>query len=167
MRKILLVTLVIFTLALLPTLSTLVVYSTKPTHASGTFDYTFTITSERWNRRHYFFEATEDEVWEGSFEGTAVSYFRVTWFNAPSGPLKVWLRGTFTGIVHYGEMDKEGTMVIQLVGWKQPEEDWYGRWVILSGTEELANLHGRGTWWGPGFGDPGPDISYEGHIHFD
>ena len=153
--------------ALLATLSMLAVHSTQPTTVSGTFDYTFTITSDRMAGRHWFFEATEDEVWVGSFEGTAVSFFRVTWFDFPSGPLKVWLRGTFTGTVHYGGMDKEGTMVIQLVGWKYPAEDWHGQWVILSGTDELANLHGQGTWWGPGFGDPGPDISYEGDIHFD
>ena len=36
-------------------------------------------------------------------------------------------------------------------------------WRIIGGTEELANLHGQGTWEGagPGVGE------YEGYVHFD
>ena len=39
-----------------------------------------------------------------------------------------------------------------------------GIWVIISGTGELANLHGQGT-----FSSTGgfPQIAYEGQIHFD
>ena len=38
-----------------------------------------------------------------------------------------------------------------------------GTWVIISGTGELANLHGQGTWWNEGSGEFG----YEGQVHFD
>lgn len=143
------------------------VYATPPTPVEGTLEYTFEITDERWANGHWFFEATEWEDWAGDFEGTGVSFFRVVWFSYPSGPLNVWLRCTFTGTVHYDGLDKEGTMVIQYVGWRYLPEDWYGRWVILSGTDELANLRGRGTWGGPGFGATGPDIWYSGKIHFE
>ena len=46
---------------------------------------------------------------------------------------------------------KSGTLEMSVVG-KRPEgaTEWEGKWVILSGTEELATLRGQGTWWGPG-----------------
>ena len=34
-------------------------------------------------------------------------------------------------------------------------DDWRGTWIIRSGSGELANLWGHGTFWGPGWlGDP-------------
>jgi hypothetical protein len=34
-------------------------------------------------------------------------------------------------------------------------DDWRGTWVITSGSGELADLWGHGTFWGPGWlGDP-------------
>jgi len=149
--------------ALLFLLSISGAHATEPILVSGTFDYVFTITGERWADGHWFIEAVEYEDWVGSFEGTAVSFFRVVWFNFPSGPLNVWLRGDFEGTA----MGRSGTMVIQLVGWRYLPGEWAGQWVILSGTGELANLHGQGTWWGPGFGAVGPDIYYSGSVHFE
>ena len=148
--------------ALLFMLSMPAAYAKPPTRVSGTFDYTFEITSEKWINDLWIFEATEWETWEGDFQGTAVSHFTVMWFNYPDGPLFVWLRGTLTGTA----LGKSGTITFLLVGWRPLPEDWYGRWVILSGTGELADLHGYGTWRGPGFGDPGPDIFYSGQVHF-
>ena len=163
MRKMLLTPLIVCMVALLSTLWMPAVHATTPIPVSGTVEYTFEITDERWANGHWFIEATEWETWEGDFEGTAVAFFRVGWFNFPSGPLNVWLRSTFEGTVD----GKSGTLVIQLVGWKYLPEDWYGNWVIISGTDDLANLHGQGTWGGPGFGAEGPDLWYEGQIHFD
>ncbi len=163
MRKSLLTLLAVCIIPLLSTLSISTVYATRPTSVSGIFDYTFAITSERWADGHYIFEATEYETWEGDFEGTAVSFFRVLWFKYPKGPLNVWLRSDFEGTVD----GKTGTLVIQLVGWRYLPDDRYGEWVIISETGDLANLHGRGYWGGPGFGASGPDIRYSGQIHFD
>ena len=138
------------------------VHAMPPIPAEGTFDYTFEVLDERWADGNHFLYAMEWENWVGDFEGTAEAVFRVEMFS--SGFWNVWLRSTFTGTVQ----DKSGTLVIQLVG-KKPaaDEDWYGRWVILSGTDELANLRGQGTWGGPGFNAPGPDIWYSGKIHFE
>ena len=167
MRKMLSAALLMCIVALL-TLST-PVHATPPETVEGTFDYTFEVTDMWEADGNTFLYATEWETWVGDFKGTAVAVFRVGMFSA--GFWNVWLRSTFTGTVD-GE---SGTMVIQLVG-KRPMEpepgDWYGQWVILSGTEGLANLHGQGTWGGPGFEGleiPGerPDIWYEGEIHFD
>jgi hypothetical protein len=166
MRKMLLTPLIVSMVALLLTMSMSTVHATKPIPVSGTFDYTFEIQDNRYANDHWIFEAEEYETWVGDFEGPAVSFFRVVYFNFVEdptlGPLNVWLRSDFEGTV----MGKEGTLVIQLVGWRYLPGDWYGQWVIISGTGELANLHGQGTWGGPGFGDPGPDIWYSGQIHF-
>lgn len=135
------------------------VYAKPPTPVSGSFDYTFEVTDMREADGNVFLYATEDEIWEGDFEGTSQAVFRVGMFR--SGFWNVWLRSYFTGTVQ----GKSGTLIIQLVGKKPGTADWYGQWVILSGTGELAGLHGRGVWWGPGFGAEGPDIYYTGQVH--
>jgi len=164
MRKMLSVALLMCTVALL-TLST-PVYATPPVTASGTVNYTFLPTGMREADGNLFLYAIEWEDWMGDFEGSAEAFFRVEMFS--SGFWNVWLRTTLTGTVN----EKYGTLVIQLVGKKPLGEDWYGQWVIISGTDELANLRGQGTWGGPGYRDdvkiPGdPDLWYEGQIHFD
>ena len=161
MRKMLLTPLIVCMVALLPTLWMPVVHATPPITASGTFDYEFEITGSREADGNLFIYATEWETWVGTFDGTAVAVFRVGMFS--EGFWNVWLRSTFTGTV----LGESGTMVIQLVGKKPEGQDWYGQWVILSGTGGLANLCGQGTWGGPGFGAVGPDIWYEGQIHFE
>jgi hypothetical protein len=145
-------------------LSTLAVpaFAEPPATVSGYFDYTFEVQEVREADGNQFLYATEDEDWQGDFVGTGDATFTVGIFS--SGFWNVWLRSTFTGTV-LG--DKEGTMVLQLVGKKPAGEDWYGQWVIISGTGDLANARGRGTWGGPGFGAEGPDITYSGQIHFE
>jgi len=160
MRKMLSATLLLCMVALLSTLST-PVYATPPITASGTVDYTFEVTGMREADGNTFLYAIEWENWTGAFEGKAEAVFRVGMFSS-AGFWNVWLRSTFDGTVN----GKSGTAVIQLVGKKPEGEDWYGQWVILSGTDELADLRGRGTWGGPGFGAVGPDLWYEGKIHF-
>ena len=164
MRKMLSAALIVCIVTLLSTLST-PVYATPSTTVSGTVDYTFEVTGMRVADGNLFLYAIEWETWMGDFEGTAVAFFRVEMFS--SGFWNVWLRSTFTGTVD----GKYGTLVIQLVGKKPDGEDWYGQWVIISGTGELANLYGQGTWGGPGYRSdikiPGdPDLWYEGKIHF-
>ena len=158
MRKKVLITLIVCTSALLFAPS-IPAHAGPPIPVSGTFNYTFEVTDMREADGNTFLYATEDEVWEGDFEGTADARFRVEMFS--SGFWNVWLRSDFTGAVLGGE---EGTMVIQLVGRKPAGGDWYGRWVILSGTGPLAKVRGQGTWWGPGFGNS-PAIYYSGTIH--
>ena len=149
-------------------------HATTPTYVEGYFDYIVTSAVMRFVDGNTFIYATEYEVWEGDFCGTANAVFMVIVFS--SGFWYVWLRSHFEGSVD----GKCGTMVIQLVGkgtyLDEDEEEffWYGHWVIISGTGGLANIHGRGTWWGPGWEGEGavipgdrPDIFYEGEIHFD
>jgi hypothetical protein len=164
MRKMLLVSLILCAVALLSTLWIHAVHATTPIPTEGYFDYTYTITGTKVADGNLFIYATEDEIWVGDLAGTSQAAFRVEIFT--EGFWNVWLRSTFTGTVQ----DKSGTMVIQLVGkrtmWDSERFWWSGQWVIISGTGELENLRGQGTWWGPGFGAVGPDIFYSGQIHF-
>jgi hypothetical protein len=141
-------------------------FAEPPTTVSGTFDYTFELLEDpRQANGNVFLHAQEWETWEGSFSGDSIAEFWVTQFR--EGNMNVWLRSEFTGTVlgvGAGDGDK---MVIQLVGKKPAGEDWYGQWVIVGGEGDLAQVRGRGTWGGPGFGAVGPDIWYSGQIHFE
>ena len=68
----------------------------------------------------------------------------------------------FTGSVN----DNQGTLLIHLrakgIRGGAPGT-LKGTWVIISGTDDLANLHGRGTFTNLG----GGQFSYEGQIHFE
>ena len=67
----------------------------------------------------------------------------------------------FTGTVN----GKEGTFTMNLeTTGSHPSSpgSMKGTWVIISGTDELANLHGQGTWTNLG----AMRLSYEGMIHF-
>ena len=75
---------------------------------------------------------------------------------------------TFSGTVN----GKTGTLAMHLIckGYGNPAKgvtffDVEGTWVIISGTGDLTNLHGQGTWW---YSRAKPYIfNYEGQIHFD
>ncbi len=133
---------------------------------SGSFDYTPEIFTQISLGDSNFFDASEDEVWRGDIEGTAVSPFRMV--IAPDGVWDAWLYTELEGTV-LGEY--EGTMVI-LARYNRPAPDmhWSGEWIILSGTGELENVHGHGTAWGPGFDaenpEASPDIFYSGRVVF-
>lgn len=68
---------------------------------------------------------------------------------------------------------KTGGLVLSVCGTKpNPSADakWDGKWVITSGTGELAGLKGQGTWEGPGWqGDPKVPgvVNYSGSIRFE
>jgi hypothetical protein len=133
---------------------------------SGTFDYTPTRNYALEVGGSTFIDATEDEIWSGDFEGTSVAPFRVV--ASSTGIWDAWLLAEFEGAV-LGEY--EGTMVIMSTYRKNAATaEWYGEWMILSGTGDLATLQGHGVAWGPGFRatDPeaSPDIYYSGEVVF-
>jgi len=169
MRKVLLASLVICMLALLSTLS-ISVHATPPTPASGTWTYEPTVEITKVADGNMFMSGDEVSTYQyGTFVGTSYDVF--TAVVHPSGFVTCEGLISFSGTV--GENGESGTMVILFVGKQSAETGlWSGQWVILSGTEGLANLHGQGTWGGPGFPNhlvnPGePDLWYSGQIHFD
>ena len=104
----------------------------------------------------------ENGKWEGTFDGISTEDGKVVVYS--SGAL------SFDAIVSFeGEVDgKFGTLQMSVNGrWTDLGTEWQGRWVIISGTGDLANARGGGTWGGPGFGADGPDIWYSGQIHFE
>ena len=152
----------VLTLVMVLLMVSTTVLAQPPTAVEGYFDYTFDVLDVREANGNQFLYATESEDWQGDFVGVGDAEFTVGIFS--SGFWNVWLRSEFTGTV-LG--DKEGTMVMQLVGKKPADGEWYGQWVILSGTGDLSKARGNGTWGGPGFGAEGPDIWYSGQIHFE
>ena len=123
---------------------------------SGTLDYVPEILSSMDLNGYSYLDVASEGVWSGDFEGTEKSSYRVV--IEPSG---VWdagavltkFEGTLLG-------DKEGTLVM-VAHWKRnsPTAGWFGESWILSGTGDLANIHGKILWWGPGFNPEDPEAS--------
>jgi hypothetical protein len=148
--------------ALLSALLLPVVHASKPITVSGEWTYVPNMLSSRWANGNQICEGEEDGTWTGDFNGESYDTFTVIKHDADPGPPSFV---NVIGIINFhGSVNgNEGTLVIKFVGKKTGEPlVWYGTWVIISGTGELANLHGRGTWWGPS-----TDLDYEGKIHFD
>jgi hypothetical protein len=137
-----------------------VVHATPLIMATGTAVATepFTLTGERTADGNTFLTGTFiNDVFTGTFVGTASNVFGLV-LN-PSG-LNVQLYFTFTGTVN----GISGTCIIKFQGngdgILMPIK---GTWVILSGTDGLANLHGTLKVEGIG----GAYLNYNGMIHFD
>ncbi len=104
----------------------------------------------------------------GTFIGSADDFGEVVIHS--SGPMY------YKGIVPFESATvngKTGGLVLSVYGTKpNPSADakWNGKWVIESGTGELAGLNGQGTWEGPGWqGDPEVPgvVNYSGSIRFE
>jgi hypothetical protein len=160
MKKVLLT---LLTICMLLPMIALPVYATPPTQVSGIFDIAVTVTDVRNAGPNMFIYGTDEEWWQGGLEGyVAETEFVVRAY--ASGRASFASRYVFEGTVLGSE---DGTMEMQLLGQQAaPGEWWYGTWVILGGTRGLVNVHGQGTWWGPGMGFD-PDHWYEGRVHFD
>ncbi|MDH3261589.1 MAG: hypothetical protein OEM81_11925 [Acidimicrobiia bacterium] len=138
-------------------------------NASGTWDYVLTAEPEvKVAGPNMFIYGQDHGVWGGTFEGFTEEEFVVVChpkagFSFYKGEM------TFNGTVEdESGTQHEGTMVIktnakQVSDTCEPSLDavWEGHWVIIGGTEGLANVHGQGTFGGISF-----HAEYEGQIHF-
>jgi hypothetical protein len=139
-----------------------VIHATKSMPVQGEWTYVPTMLSVKQADGNQICEGEEDSIWTGTFSGTSYDTFTVIKHDAVPGPPSFV---NVIGVINFeGSVEgKEGTLVIKFVGKKTGEPlMWYGTWVILSGTGELENLRGRGTWFGPSM-----DLDYAGKIHFD
>jgi hypothetical protein len=87
-----------------------------------------------------FASGSEDGTWTGTFEGSSVDTF-----GAELRPDGLWalLAISFEGTV----LDKTGTLeILTTAVANDPDRPMRGRWTIISGTGDLANVRGQGTW---------------------
>lgn len=133
---------------------------------SGTYNYMPEVPDQGFAAGHMYMTVTTLDEWLGDFEGPATSVCRVIATpagNSP-GPCIVEFDGTVLA-------DKQGTFVMVIVyGRMSADAEWFGDWWIISGTGDLANMHGKGVVWGPGFNpedtEGEPDIYYRGDLVF-
>jgi len=128
--------------------------------ASGTWVFYPDHKHMKFEEGYTFILGNETGEWTGTFEGTDHAVFFAE--KNPSGTI-VYLP---YGVIFFeGEVNgKSGTLRINF-GPAVKKGDpmlWSGPWEILSGTGELENLRGQGTWWET---EP-THIIYEGWIRF-
>ncbi len=114
------------------------VLAEKPTPVTGTWSWWADGFSVRFADGNMFVSATEYDTFSGTFSGAGEGPFTMTIH--PAGYITGIGRTTFSGSV--GE--KSGTLVIQWTGNTRALGKWDCKWVILSGTGDLANLRGSG-----------------------
>jgi hypothetical protein len=116
----------------------------SPKKAEGTWTWVNTAW-EVWKvtDKAKYVSGSEDGTWTGTLEGTSVDTFGAKlWRHSAGGGLEGALNISFTGTVE----GKSGTL--NILTWMIRYEAC-SPWTIASGTDELANTRGYGTWcWG-------------------
>jgi hypothetical protein len=144
-------------IALLPILTTSTVFATPPTTVAATVILGPTPIEQKMAGGNTILVVTFADTYTGSFAGSASGIASVV---IHQGNLNVHHIDTFTGTVD----GKSGTMVISFKGQGEGVGlPLKGNWVILSGTGDLAAIHGEGTFEGIA----GVAITLTGNIHFD
>jgi len=127
-----------------------------PQPAEGVWQWTSTILEERQAGCNSFLTIEEDAVWTGTFDGTS----------REEGVVVVHCSGSlsYNAIINFDQVTvegKSGTLVMSVNATREIPSDWFGRWVIISGTGELEILRGQGTFHGKG-----GKADYEGNVYF-
>lgn len=141
--------------------------ATKPDSAGGVWSYFVYDVEVKEAGCNTFLTTYDYGKMTGTFEGDTTEVGMVV--EHCSGRVSFNGNMVFDGEVESPTGKRSGTMEMSVVGQCCDENGWDGQWVILSGTGELANLHGQGTWSGWGAGGPfvWGDVDYEGNIHFE
>lgn len=165
----------ILTLILVALIALLVItgsaFASTPMEVSGTMAYAgpFTNLEMRTAGDNCVIDVDLSYAFSGDMQGVAPFHFRVVSHGScPAMPFQysenLKARGTFDGYVG----DKEGSLDLEYVAKAWPAEPGElaltGKIIILSGTGDLANLHGLldvSYIMGDGFD------SYSGQFHFD
>jgi hypothetical protein len=131
-----------------------------PREAAGTWSWVNTGWDE-WKttpKGVVYVSGTEEGTWTGTFEGTTVDEFGARIW--PDGTVWALLRLSFEGTVN----GKTGTLeFLTTAVLRDPDGTMHGEWTISSGTDELANLRGQGTWVYEG-SDPMDHATYTGIV---
>lgn len=141
---------------LVPLLLVFTAYATKPAPASGDFELVdSTITGIKNADGNTIITLNATFNLTGTFNGIFVE--DVKQIIKPTGKGTIHGQGTFYGTVN----GASGSMVFRVDGTIDGSAA-QGHFVILSGTDGLANLHGQGT-----FEQVGTTGTYSAQIHFD
>jgi hypothetical protein len=135
-----------------------------PEEAGGVWEYMVTAADVELAGCNMFMYTYDIGEWTGTFEGVSTE----------TGVVVAHCSGktSFNGSLSFvGDVNgQSGSLEMSVVGQCCDEQGhWKGQWVILSGTEGLANLRGQGTWFGPGAGGPfvWGTVDYAGNYHFE
>ena len=124
------------------------VLATKPVHVSATSDVSLIPTPVKTAGGNTFFSHSGEGSYAGDFEGTTFATHQ--WHMKKDGTIIVHINVVFTGSV----LGESGSITMNMVG----KAGGTITWTIISGTGDLANLKGTGT-----FGADGLD----GYVHFE
>ena len=111
----------------------------KKIRASGEWKYSVLGKDIRSGEGYTFVLGEETGTWTGTFTGTSHDFFYAV--IQPSGIVHlpyglIFFEGTVDG--------RYGTLVISFAPGEKIAGEWSGKWEILSGTDGLENLRGRG-----------------------
>ena len=140
-----------------------VAYATKPTEVTWTSVITSMSMDGRFVGPNYILTFEITDLWSGYITGSSTTVGRWIWHDYPFGRINAYIIKTVSATVD----GKTGVLVFMLVGnlppYPTPGAEY--RWIIIGGTEDLANLHGQGTMVVPSI--PGGLYTWTGQVHFD
>jgi len=164
MKRLLLIPLALFALML----SVTPAGAEQPEDAAGEWAYAPEVTGVRTAGNTTFIYGTEVGTFTGTFEGTSNDEWVVVCHQKGPESFMTSIRITVEFI---GKVDGRDGGFTMKASAKQESTAcgptgaiWYGKWVIISGTGDLADLHGNGEFGGP---DNLFKLGYTGKIHFD
>jgi hypothetical protein len=119
--------------------------STEPRSVESSWSYQITSANPTGTGDLTVVTGTSQGTWEGPFEGTSTSVWRMERAGSAAGSLEETV--SFEGFVEVEPGKRsQGTLEIRYVGEQQDREsDWVGTWEIVGGEGELENLRGGGT----------------------
>ena len=135
--------------------------ASQPSPVSGTFTTTSsTFNSVREAGGNVIIDLTATLEYTGSLEGTSTLHGTLI-FHA-DGSANFHDFEVFTGTVN----GVPGTLTFNLSGGSNPEGEYHGNAVFISGTGALSGMRGRLNQTGMVTGPPGPYGTYGGQVHF-
>jgi Protein of unknown function (DUF3224) len=161
-RKVLAVAVALLAIAMLATPLVGMVYAKPPTLVTGSQTVTdFTPIANVPKGKSDNHVVTEMLVveWTGDIAGVA-TYTGILMVHDDPVPINIHEKIYFEDVTVLG---KSGSLTLQVSANLARGQDVF-RWTIIDGTDELANLHGKGIYWLNFFTMA---YDYEGQIHFD
>lgn len=164
-KKILGIAVVLMAVAILATPLLGIAYAKKPEFVSGTqmiMGYVPIAEVPKGKSDNVLSTAMLTVAWSGDIDGVA-EYEGILMIHSMD-PVAINIHEK----IHFEDvtvLGKSGSLTLQVCANLGRGVDAGFRWTIIDGTDELANLHGRGTYW---LADPVNGIyDYAGYVHFD